>query len=245
MYGWRAKIGFIYADCGKRDQDWFRMAPPGVSVHFTRVSYSGQVNLVDTGEMSDTDRLVEAARLLKPLEPDCISWLDTSGSFMFGPEGDRAQVEALQAATGTSASTTSSALLAAFSTLGVTRIAVATPYLNELNEQLSAFFEANQVAVDRMCALELRWECDISSTTDATVYELACKACSPKAEAVLIPCTDFASIDLIEPLERDLGLPVVMANQASMWHTLRLSGVQDSVPGFGHLMSLDVPLRNE
>ena len=192
MYGWRARIGFIYADCGKRDHDCFRMAPPGVSVHFTRVSYSGQVTLADTGAMSETERLVEAARLLGALQPDCISWLDTSGSFMFGPEGDRAQVEALRAATGVPASTTSSALLAAFTTLGVTRIAVATPYINELNEQLCAFFAANQIAVDRMRALELQWEGDISGTSDATVYKLAREACSPQAEAVLIPCTDFA-----------------------------------------------------
>ena len=239
MYGWRARIGFIYADCGKRDHDCFRMAPPDVSVHFTRVRYSGQVTLADTGAMSETDRLVEAARLLAALQPDCISWLDTSGSFMFGPEGDRVQVEALTAATGVRASTTSSALLAAFSTLGVTRIAVATPYIDELNQQLCAFFEANQIAVDRMRALELQWEGDISNTDDATVYALARKACSPQAEAVLIPCTDFASIDLIEPLERDLGIPVITANQASMWHALRIAGVVDSVAGFGHLMARD------
>ena len=246
MYGWRAKIGFIYADCGKRDHDCFRMVPPGVSVHFTRVKYSGQVTLTDTGAMSETERLVEAARLLGALRPDCISWLDTSGSFMFEPQGDRVQVEALQAATGVSASTTSSALLAAFSTLGISRIAVATPYINELNEQLCAFLEANQIAVDCMRALELQWEGDISSTSDAAVYALAREAYSPRAEAVLIPCTDFASIDLIEPLERDLGVPVITANQASVWHALRIAGVADSVAGFGHLMALgDTHLKSD
>ena len=60
------------------------------------------------------------------------------------------------------------------------------------------------------------------------------------AQALLIPCTDFEAVDLIAPLERDLGTPVLTSNQATMWHALRLAGIQDGVPGFGRLMDLDL-----
>ena len=67
---------------------------------------------------------------------------------------------------------------------------------------------------------------------------LARDAYTPQAEALFIPCTDFEAIDLIEVLERDLGVPVVTANQATMWHALRLSGVVDALPHFGTLYTL-------
>lgn len=239
MYGWRARIGFIYPDSGKRDHDCYRMAPEGVSVHFTRVAFSGQGTLADIGAMSETARLVEAARLLAALEPSCISWLDTSGSFMFGPEGDRSQASAIRDATGIPASTTSTATLAALEGLRVDTIAVASPYLSEVNDRLRAFMEANGVCVARLRALELRDEREISRTSEETIYALARDAFTPEAKALFIPCTDFAPIDLIEPLERDLGVPVVTSNQATMWHALRLSGIADGLPGFGRLLTLD------
>ena len=242
MYGWRARIGLIYPDSGRRDHDCYRMAPPGVSVHFTRVKFSGQGTLADIGAMSETSRLVEAAQLLKALEPHCISWLDTSGSFMFGPDGDRAQVEAIGKATGVPASTTSTATLAAFEALDVERIAVAAPYLNEINEQLQTFMEATGVRVARMRALELDWEGDVSRVTDEAVYALAREAYTSEAQALFIPCTDFGNIDLIDQLETDLGIPVVTSNQATMWHALRLCGIRDSVAGFGRLLTIDAKL---
>jgi hypothetical protein len=44
---------------------------------------------------------------------------------------------------------------------------------------------------------------------------------------------------MIEPLERDLGKPVVTANQAVMWHVLRLAGVGAPMPDLGSLFRLD------
>ena len=45
---------------------------------------------------------------------------------------------------------------------------------------------------------------------------------------------------MIEVLEQDLGVPVVTANQATMWHAVRLSGVLDRVPNSGALFGLSL-----
>ena len=42
----------------------------------------------------------------------------------------------------------------------------------------------------------------------------------------------------LDALERDLQRPVVSANQASLWHCLRLSGVRTPVGGYGNLLRL-------
>jgi maleate isomerase len=41
---------------------------------------------------------------------------------------------------------------------------------------------------------------------------------------------------IIEPLERDLGLPVLTSNQALLWASLRALGIDDLVDGMGRLM---------
>ncbi len=237
-YDWRARIGLIYPACGKRDNDFSRLVPPGVSVHITRVAFSGRVTAEDIGAMAELDNLRAASRLLKDVQPSCVSWVDTSGSFMFGPECDIKQSEAIHAETGVPASTTTTAVLAACARLGVSRLAIASPYVSEVNDQLRSFLAARGLAVSSMRSLELESEWEIHNVGREAAYRLARDAYMPQAEVLFIPCTDFEAIDLIETLEQDLGVPVITANQATMWHALRLSGVLDPIPHFGKLYTL-------
>ena len=62
-------------------------------------------------------------------------------------------------------------------------------------------------------------------------------ACPAAADGVLIAGTGFRCVGLIDALEQDLARPVVTANQASLWHCLRRSGVGARIPGYGQLLS--------
>jgi maleate isomerase len=44
-------------------------------------------------------------------------------------------------------------------------------------------------------------------------------------------------VAIIDALERDLGRPVVTANQASLWRCLRLAGLSPSIDGYGRLLA--------
>ncbi len=244
MYGWRARIGVIYPCSGLRDADFPRMAPAGVSVHVTRLSFRSQGTVEAIREMGGLANIVTAAKLLAELKPSCITWADTSGSFLFGDRGDIEQIEAIQRETSVPASTTSTACLEAFRVLGVTKLAVASPYLTEVNLGMKEFLESRGVSIVNMKSLELRNSDDITRTSAETVYQLARAALVPAAECLFIPCTDFLDIDFIAHIERDVGRPVVAANQATMWHALRLSGVRDPVEGFGSLMVLQDERRS-
>jgi maleate isomerase len=61
-------------------------------------------------------------------------------------------------------------------------------------------------------------------------------ACPAEADGVLIAGTGFRCVGILEALEQDLRRPVVSANQASLWHCLRLSGVHAPVAGYGSLL---------
>jgi len=53
---------------------------------------------------------------------------------------------------------------------------------------------------------------------------------------VLIGGTGFRCVGILEVLEHDLKRPVISANQASLWHCLRRSGVHTAVEGYGSLL---------
>jgi maleate isomerase len=57
-------------------------------------------------------------------------------------------------------------------------------------------------------------------------------------DAVCLLATDMQTFPIIEPIERELGLPVVTSNQALLWASLRALGVTDKIPGMGRLFSL-------
>jgi maleate cis-trans isomerase len=56
------------------------------------------------------------------------------------------------------------------------------------------------------------------------------------ADGVLISCGGLRTFEVIETLERDLGLPVVTSNQAALWAGLRMTNVKDPVQGYGRLL---------
>ena len=63
-------------------------------------------------------------------------------------------------------------------------------------------------------------------------------ACPIGADGVLIAGTGLRCVAILEDLERDLKRPVLSANQASLWHSLRHAGVRTPVTGYGSLLRL-------
>ena len=59
---------------------------------------------------------------------------------------------------------------------------------------------------------------------------------TPDADGVWITGALMPSVAAVEPLEQELGVPVVSSMQAMAWQSLRLAGVDDKIPGFGRLL---------
>jgi hypothetical protein len=68
------------------------------------------------------------------------------------------------------------------------------------------------------------------------LYQQVCAACPGEADGVLIAGTGFRCVGIVDALEQDLRRPVIAANQASLWHCLRLSGVCTPISGYGNLL---------
>lgn len=215
------RFGVLYPCSGTRDADFWKLAPDGASVHVTRLPFDNDASSGAIREMSSDRNLRAAAELVAAVEPDVVVWADTSGSFLFGAEGDARQAELLAETTGAPATTTSTGLLAACAALDVDRVDVATPYIPELNLALAEFLAAHGVAVEQLASLDLDDSNAIASVPDDDQRALVRRAAG-SAPAVLVPSTDFLTLELIPELERELDRPIIAANPAAMWHAARL-----------------------
>ena len=234
---WRAKLGVIYPADGALDDEYWKLAPNGVTLHFTRIPVSQEDQTLEVLEAQTRDMAIEsAARDLNLIRLEAIGYACTSGSFVHGPGGDQAIIKRLEEASGTRCTTTSTAAVRALHWLQVKKVAVITPYPDEINARLQTFLEAHGFEIVNMKGLGLYRE--IFNQPAGASYRLAREADRQEADAVFISCTNFRSVEVLDELEQDLGKPVLSANQVTMWDLLRLSGIRPGLEGYGSLFKL-------
>jgi maleate isomerase len=61
--------------------------------------------------------------------------------------------------------------------------------------------------------------------------DLARRTAQGGGDAVFLSCTNLLTYDLIASLEQELGVPVITANQVTMWAVLAAAGVAAVGPG--------------
>jgi maleate isomerase len=237
MRGWRARIGVIYPADGLIDEEYWRLAPNGVSILMTRIGVPDEpVSVAMATKVGETEEIEQAAKCLKIVRPNVIVYACTSGSFVKGTGWDLEIADRIEKASGVKATTTSTAIVEAMKTLKIRKVAVAAPYPDDVNETLAGFLKQNGFKVVNVKGLGLRSAWDIGNTPPSRVYQHAKSATTPDADGVLIPCTGFPTIDILEALEEDLGKPVVSANQATIWKAGAMAGIGEQMSGLGSLM---------
>jgi len=221
MYEWKARIGILVpASDTTTEVEFRRMAPKGVSIHVSRMEFPG----LDTPEALSKliDDVERAAYLLVLAEVNAIAFCCTSGSFIKGPGYDQEIINRIKKVFSGVVTTTTTSVVEALKALNVKRIAVATPYIGDVNKALKRYFEAMDFEIVNIEGLGITKDADVGRLTPDVAYNLARKADKPEAEAVFISCTNFRSLEVINTLEKDLQKPVVTSNQATMWNLLRL-----------------------
>jgi len=57
-----------------------------------------------------------------------------------------------------------------------------------------------------------------------------------ESQAIFISCTGIRSLDFIDELEADLGLPVITSTSAVLWAILRRLNLPASIAGLGRIL---------
>ena len=235
MYGARCKIGVIVPSLNNTlEPEFNRMVPADVAVYATRLRLERGVP-DDLRAMADLTE--QAGELLRHADVDCIAYCCTTGSLIDGVDWDEELAARLGKATELPVTTTASAAIKAMRSLGLKTVSVATPYIDEVNEIERAYIEACGIRVNSITGLQFTRGEELHSLDQDAAREFCRAAMVDGADGLFISCTDFASIDFIEELERDLGKPVVTSNTATLWMVLSLIKLDQPIEGFGQILS--------
>lgn len=236
VYGSRASIGLIVPASGYAlEMECNKMAPEGVAVATTRIPLEKATPEFLSKIASYVE---EAAKLLAMAELDVIVLGCTAGSFIKGVGYDSTIIKIIEEATNITGLTTSTAVISALRKLKAKKISIATPYIDEVNEQEKMFFEANGFNVLSIEGLQLGRtnSRDMPLLEAETMYDFAKKVHKQECDVLFVSCTGLGVISIIERLENELGKPVVTSNQATFWAALRTAKVRDPIEGYGKLL---------
>ncbi|MPV39064.1 maleate cis-trans isomerase family protein [Georgenia subflava] len=186
-------------------------------------------------DLGSAGRLAEGAAALTAHEPDAVMWACTSGSFVFGWDGAHEQAAELSRAAGRPASSTSLAFVAAARALGLTRVAVAASYPQDVAEHFVGLLAVGGVEVVALGSHGIVTAAEVGTLGRERVVEMVLDGDHRDAQAVLVPDTALHSLAWLDDLEDAVGKPVLTANQVTVWEGLRIAGASVHLPGLGRL----------
>ena len=213
------------------------MYPSGVT--FRVEGFSTEADGPLTGTLATyekfKDRMVPVARALAKQGAQAILLLGTSVTFYKGAAYNQAIVDSIHKETGLPTTTMSSAIVDALRAVGGHRLAVATGYIDEVNQQFRVFLEESGFEVLVLKGLGLLTPSDMGSeqlgTFTESVYDSA-----RNADAIVMAFAASRTLEAIAPLEQRCRIPVISARPHAFWAGVRLLGLKGTAP-FGTLLS--------
>ena len=223
------------------EPEFYRALPRGVTLHTARLYLTRIAPEAILGMVEDMEK---QAKLLASADVDVIVLGATAPSFLKGLGYDREIIQRIEAAAGRKATTTSTALIEAIRHFGVKRVVLGSAYDEKVNGIARSFLEASGLEVTGMEGLALVDNLVVGRLSSDTAYDLAMKVDRPDAEAIVLACTNWQTMDAIERIERETGKPVISTTQASIWAALRAIGWTEPVSGYGRLLREIAPVAS-
>ncbi|WP_299350856.1 Asp/Glu racemase [uncultured Shimia sp.] len=195
-------------------------------IYVTRIRSGAEVTHETLSSMQ-TD-LTEAADLLPKARPyPVVGYGCTSASSVIGSE----KVEAL-VQRGCDARVVTNPLRAALSCAashGISRLALLSPYIEEVNEPLRKAFAKGGVSMDVFGSFGESEESKVVRISEASVVDAATRlGQSGDVEGVFLSCTNLRTIRAIPAIESAIGKPVLSSNQSLAWHMRKLAAENEN-----------------
>jgi len=129
------------------------------------------------------------------------------------------------------------ALVDALHALGARKIAIVTPYLEELTRLVVAYIEDAGIEVHDALSLEVSDNRTVAALDPEDLKSHSKRLDLRDCDAlVLSACVQMPSLPVIEHVERSSELPTLSAATATTWAILRALDLEPAVPGAGALL---------
>lgn len=229
-----SRIGlFVPSSNTTIEPEFYRVLPRHVTLHVARL----YLTQIATDSIENVVRDIEVqARNLASADVDVIVLGATAPSFLKGLGYDLEVAQKIELASDKRAITASTALIRALGMLGISRVALGAAYDDRINGIAKQFLEANGIEVVHAKGLGMVDNLAVGRLDDNSALELAREIDRPDAEAIVLACTNWKTMGVIEQLEQELGKPVLSTTQVSIWAALQTIGETDAIYGYGKLL---------
>ncbi|WP_459617018.1 maleate cis-trans isomerase family protein [Bordetella sp. 2513F-2] len=229
-----SRIGlFVPSSNTTIEPEFYRALPAHVTLHAARL----YLTQIATDSIENVVGDIETqARNLASADVDVLVLGATAPSFLKGLGYDVEVTRRIERASGKPATTTSTALVNALKKLGISRVALGAAYDDKVNSIAKGFLEASGFEVVRVKGLGLVDNLVVGRLDGSSARDLAREIDCPQAQAIVLACTNWRTMDVLEQLEQELGKPVLSTTQVSIWAALHMIGETGPLNGYGQLL---------
>ena len=207
--------------------------PPTISLHTGRVAYR---DITPEEQDRCVLELESESRKLADAEVGVIVFAATAPTLAKGKGYDRELIKRMEDASGRPATTAATAFVDALRLLGAEKVSIGAPWSKTMDKPMVEFMQASGFNVVHSEVVGFVASVDLGRVGPETAYELARRADRPDADAIIMPGGNWASMPVVERLERELGKPVLVNNAVSLWAGLRLLKQKEGIAGYGRLL---------
>jgi maleate cis-trans isomerase len=146
---------------------------------------------------------------------DVVAYGCTAAGFISGPAADAKLQADLATVTGKPVVTVARSMVLALQEANARNIALVTPYLEAVNEQLMAFLAAGGIGVRRFNSFHARDVEELGRIEAPAVARLARETMDESCDALFIACSQLPTREILGDLEREFGRPALSSIQVT------------------------------
>lgn len=234
--GSKATLGLVVLQADETlEQDFRRLFPDrDIAIYTSRIP-SGDDLTTDSIAAMEAELPRGAGLLPRAARFDAVGYGCTSGTTLIGAE---AVARMLRHGVETPMVTDPlTAALAALRALDVQRLGLVTPYVESIATPVRDAFVQAGFAVGETLTFGEKVEARVARIAPASI-KAAARAAAKGAQAVFLSCTNLRTLDIIDDLEAELGLPVISSNQVLAWHMAEATAAPHASDAPGRLFKI-------
>jgi maleate cis-trans isomerase len=162
-------------------------------------------------------RGVELASGFRDELVDVVVYGCTAAGILAGRERDAEIVAALSQVTGRPTVSTVGAMIAWLAGIGAKRIALVTPYQEDVNERLKRLLGSSGIAVRNLSSFGTASVDELGQITAEQVAARARETMRDECDAMFIACSQLPTYPILEGLSTEFGRPVSSSIHATAW----------------------------
>lgn len=210
------RIGIIVPSTNTvAEVDFQTHGPEQFSVHTARMFLDATT--AESERRMVFDYLPAAVRDIATMKPDVVVFACTSAGAVIGPQHEDKMVADMSSVVSAPVISTNAAVHRSLVAVGPSRLAVLTPYVDDLTGKIRDGLERVGMTIAHAAGMGVVDPFAIAEITPSDILEFADKELAGvDFDALFVSCTNLPAMAARLPLQERLGVPVVTSNQAAL-----------------------------